>query len=441
MVFNLKKDWEQTKETLERLDTKYKLNAVCQSLNPEMTDVVNAYKQEEMAWYNHLEITENAFQTTTQSLWYTHYLNKRRLKSLGVIAKYEYIHPTDYSAGNDQRLPRWDYNHDGKNLICRLSDSMNYRKSFYSNNRFLWAEDGKGLPGEYYIMQSKNVNGRCICPNCGYEDTLENLVDGCDYCDTKFQIEDFRQKVSSVYLPNNTSQQRDGFAIHKSFLPLYFILVVITMAMIGFASSRGVVGMLLTPVIIIAFIVIFLAIVLGKTSKQSIQEGPGRTKQTLEQLRKVDSHFSEEAFIGNLSNKLMSIHYAESINEIQAFTECDMTQFIHTYKNVLDCKILKCVLMGYHTDGAYQHLDVNVDLGLTIYENNKVLRATTHLGLHLIRSINALTPEANDINIYKCHGCGSSLSLLNGGQCQYCGSGLELKKYDWVITDYTFLNH
>ena len=36
-----------------------------------------------------------------------------------------------------------------------------------------------GTEGEYYIIQSQNANGNYICPNCGNEAKLEELLDGC----------------------------------------------------------------------------------------------------------------------------------------------------------------------------------------------------------------------------------------------------------------------
>jgi len=54
-------------------------SASCQIWNNDMTKLVNECKQEEIAWYNSPRITENGFITTTQNLWYTHCLNKKRL--------------------------------------------------------------------------------------------------------------------------------------------------------------------------------------------------------------------------------------------------------------------------------------------------------------------------------------------------------------------------
>ena len=61
---------------------------------------------------------------TVHEHWYTHYLNKRRYMSLGLTAHYDYIQPTKYEEGENQRYPYCDYRHDGKNLICKISDAM-----------------------------------------------------------------------------------------------------------------------------------------------------------------------------------------------------------------------------------------------------------------------------------------------------------------------------
>ena len=114
MTYNLQEDWNQFKKVTAQLMDEYRCSSSCQIWNNDMTNLVNEYKQEEAAWYNSLEITENGFMTATQNLWYTHYLNKRCLMSLGLTAHYDYIQPTKYEKGENQRYPYWDYRHDGK---------------------------------------------------------------------------------------------------------------------------------------------------------------------------------------------------------------------------------------------------------------------------------------------------------------------------------------
>ncbi len=433
MTYHLQEDWNQFKKATTQLMDEYRYSSSCQIWNNDMTTLVNKYKQEEAAWYNSLEITENGFMTTTQNLWYTHYLNKRRLMSLGLTAHYDYIHPTKYEKGENQRYPYWDYRHDGKNLICKISDSMNYRKSFYDRNRCVWADERRNSPGEYYIIQSRSVNGNYICPSCGWEGPLECFVDGCDYCQTKFHIEDLKQKVSSVYTPGDWTQHRDGFMIHKNFVPMYVALVIIVIALLAIGVHMGGAMMMFAPLLGIGVMLLVMTLFVGKKSKENVASGPARTNQTLEKIRCVDKHFSAETFIGNLSNKLLSICYAGSPQEIAPFAVCDMTPFIAAFRGVIDCKLLECVLMDYRADSNFQHLQVKVGILLTKYENGGVHQEKAYLNLALVKSIRALTQSINDVNVYRCDSCGASLTLLNGGKCEYCGQGLDLKEYDWVI--------
>lgn len=436
MAYNLQQDWNQFKKVTARLMDEYRYSSSCQIWNNDMTTLVNEYKQEEAAWYNSLEITENGFMTATQNLWYTHYLNKRRLMSLGLTAHYDYIQPTKYEKGENQRYPYWDYRHDGKNLICKISDSMNYRKSFYDRNRCVWADERRNSPGEYYIIQSRSVNGNYICPSCGWEGPLECFVDGCDYCQTKFHIEDLKQKVSSVYTPGDWTQHRDGFTIHKNFVPMYVALAIIVIALLAIGSNMGGAMMMLAPFLGIVVMVLVLTLFIGKKSRESVAGGPARTDQTLEKIRSVDKHFSMETFIGNLSNKLLSICYAGSPLEVAPFAVCDMAPLVAAFRGVIDCKLLECVLMDYQADSNFQHLQVKAGILLTRYENGGVRQEKAYLNLGLVKSIRALTQSINDVNVYRCDSCGASLTLLNGGKCEYCGQGLDLKEYDWVIEGY-----
>lgn len=436
MANHFKEDWDQLKKVTTHFLNEKQYSATCQIWNKDMTDLVNNYKQEEMAWYNSSQITENGFMTTTQNLWYTHYLNKRRLMTLGLTAHYDYIKPTAYVKEENQSYPYWDYSHDGKNLICKISDKVNYRKAFYERNRCVWSDERRKSPGEYYIIQSRSMNGNYICPSCGWEGALECFVDGCDYCQTKFHIEDLKQKVSSVYHPGDWTQHRNGFTLHKHFVPMYVALVIIVFALLAVGINAGSAMMMLSPLLGIGVMVAFLMIFIGKKSRESMAGGPAKTNQTLGKIRTVDSHFSLETLIGNLSNKLLSICYANSAKETEPFAVCDMTALISGYRTVIDCKLLECVLMDYRTDSNFQHLQVNVGMLLAKYENGTVRQDKSYLTLNLVKSIHALTQSISDVNVYRCNSCGASLSLLNGGRCEYCGQGLDLKQYDWVIEGY-----
>ncbi|MBQ7058250.1 MAG: hypothetical protein IJM83_02980 [Firmicutes bacterium] len=58
------------------------------------------------------------------------------------------------------------------------------------------------------------------------------------------------------------------------------------------------------------------------------------------------------------------------------------------------------------------------------------------INLTLIKSAACKTQAVCGASVLKCRGCGASLSLMEGKRCAYCGRELDLKMYDWVITNY-----
>lgn len=127
-------DLNQVKQVFEEAGERWELDAACRGMNQEMVEAVNQYKLEEMNWYNRQAELENGYTSTTQGLWYTHYLQKKRAKQLGIKIHYEYNKPTKYPKGERDRYPLISYEHDGKNLICKISDRLRYRKVFYAQN-------------------------------------------------------------------------------------------------------------------------------------------------------------------------------------------------------------------------------------------------------------------------------------------------------------------
>ena len=419
---------QRVKEIFKEAQNRGQLNMQCRIYNKEMTEIVNNYKAQVEYWDNQVYMQENAFPSATQSLWYSHYLNKKRLRGLGIETKCKKMSPTIYPPNENQRFSIY-YSHDGKNLICKVLDRLWYKKIFYRNGKQIWQDGSNGKECEHYIIISRAVNGKCICPSCGHEDIVENLIDGCDYCHTKFHIEDFYGKVSSVYMPNNNSKSRDSDMIKKLNPVIYMIVVMALFPIVINAPFLGI------PLMTLGLI-IFLYIFLSKAGKHSVAQGPGRNRASISKLREIDPLFSEEYFIGNLTNKLESIHYAERMDEISAFTYCDLLYKIAEYTNVLSSRLMECVIMDYNNDDKIQVLDVNVVMNLAEIMGSMVQNREEKIRLRLAKSIACKTNAVNDIIAYRCQSCGASISLLNGGKCSYCGNSMEMIRYDWVVISY-----
>ncbi len=131
------------------------------------------------------------------------------------------------------------------------------------------------------------------------------------------------------------------------------ILVIIVFALLAVGINTGGAMLSLTPLLGIGAMVIFVALFIGKKSRESVKGGP--------------------------------------------FAVCDVTALIAGYGGVIDCKLLECVLMDYRTEGDFQHLQVKAGMLLTRYENGGVCQYKSYLQLSLVKSIHALTQSINDV--------------------------------------------
>lgn len=421
---------KEIKRDLADVGRNLKLSQECQHFNGAMAGVVNRYKSEVMTWCDGKNPKENGFSTTTQSLWYQHYLNKKRLNRRKIGVHYEHMRPTQFPKQENQRLPFFSYEHDGKNMICTVKDNIFYKKVWYRDRKILWTEEPTGKEGYYYIMQSRSVKGGYICPNCANPGTLESMIDGCDYCGTKFHLEDFKEKVSFFHLPSSLTGSRDRNPAKLIVIPvLWFVLGLFILNMLTIAGVN-------TAPMWIAFIVGFILIIAIMELLNSTR-GVSRSTITKNKIRDVDPYFSEEYFVGNLTNKLLSIHYAENTDEIHPFSMCDLSKYIKIYQDVVECSLSNYLLEDFFTDKDWQHIKVRVELKLRRDAGGQLRDEKESLKLHLIKSVDLKTAAVSDAIVYTCKGCGASLSLLNGGKCQYCGNELRLYNYDWVIQEYS----
>lgn len=387
MAWDFKKDWESFEKQFDKITSDMVMNRAAQTDNSDMAEIVNRYRYEAADFYKGIS-EENAFTTVSQEFWYMHHLNRNRLRRLGVEVCYDQIRETPGYYDRDKRYPFWYYSKEGKNRVCCLKDFERATKVYLQNGQTIYVDEQNKELETYYLITSKTENGRYFCPGCGKDATLDELLDGCDSCNMKFQLSDFATKIISMHRPNGFLQERDGSVFAK--------------------ISFGV----------------------GLSGKK---ESSGMERAPLLLLREDDPFFSEEHFYAGLVNKVLSIHYAESMEELRPFVEQDLTGLIKQCHSVVEVRLNEYMAIDYRKDEENQYLVVYVKLNLMICKEGRMCLAKPELKLHMIRSLQAIKAPRHEAVVYRCRNCGASLSLLNGLQCEYCGTCLDLKKYDWVI--------
>lgn len=320
----------------------------------------------------------------------------------------------------------------------------------------------------FTLLSAKQVGkDEVVCPSCGSATSRENLLDGCDYCGTKFTVEDMENRVDSFGLRHDihTNASKKA-AISEIMFPwttlavtlplIYFGLVGAFVYMPGesifaklvaglvAAALLGLFGWCLKTMVLYVMIPPLLIIfMVSKSMNRKLicnrKKEEEQERKMADRVRQSDPFFSIQSFFGGVQNKLSAIHYAEFATEINAFSEYDMSSYVKRYKNVIDIDFLNITMESYDANDQLQTATVSAELRLLELHGNKIKERNERLEMIMVKDAGCKTQAVCGASVLKCSRCGASLSLMGGKTCDYCGRNLDYKLYDWVITKYKII--
>ncbi len=398
----------------------------------------------------------------TQIYWHILYLQKRRMEKLGVSLDFS----AERRSYGGVSVTKESY-FDGKYDITDAAERISAKRVYYRDGKAAYTRTDDQL-AHYSVLNARRTSeDLIICPNCGNPSSRENLLDGCDYCGTKFTVEDLGARVSSFALREDYEVAYDKYRDARNYygrraflagaVPVFLLSLIAAVAVSG-EIDEGPVMLLAGGVFSAAFCAgaagfftmwafwlwIFPFIQLKKSvtyrSKKNLEQlkrASSWNGQVTEDIRKYDKRFSLEGFFSSLQNKLAAIHYAESEDEIRAFAPASLGGRLAAYADVVDMDVTDLKLFRFEVDETSQRLEMVAVLDLTRAKGAKFTRDKETLHLSLEKSAACRTEAVCAPSVLKCRGCGASISLLEGGRCAYCGTQLNLREHDWVITGYS----
>ncbi|WP_349688107.1 zinc ribbon domain-containing protein [Acidaminococcus sp. DS4831] len=397
----------------------------------------------------------------SQMMWHSVALQKKRLLKNKMTLEMDSVRRA-YSGR--RTCVRENTYFDGKYQVKDIYEEIAAVRTFKQGDRII--KRIKDSEVAHFTMLSANqVGGNMVtCPSCGNTTTRENLLDGCDYCGTKFTVEDMENRVDSFGLRRDfrTNQSKKN-AVKELIYPWTTLIMMTPLIYFGLLGTfvylsepniflKLVVGIFIAGLLGLlgwCFRSMFLLLMLpigimistssGAMKRKMIysrKEEEEQEKRMADQVRKTDPLFSLQSFFGGIQNKLSAIHYAEFPKEINAFSEKDLSSLIEKYKNVVDVDIQKITMESYRQDEKLQSADVSAKLRLLELQGNRIKERSEKLKIRMIKDASCKTQAVCGVSVMRCQGCGASLSLMEGKTCSYCGRNLDLKSYDWVIDKY-----
>jgi len=400
---------------------------------------------------------------SSQLLWHSLMLWKNRMKRFDLSLSLDADRRAYTSPKNSVRSNTF---FDGRYAVEEVCEEINATRTFHYKGKEIYSISDKEI-AHYTLLSAKNADENnddsVICPNCGNITSRSNLIDGCDYCDTKFTVDDFKNSVGSFSFRRDfevSESKRE--AIRTVIFPWVALITNIPFVYFGFfgaflymegslvakfftgllaAVLLGLVGWFFVKInmfIVLPFVVAFNNSrekqnkkLLYRTGEEKDQEN-----QISEFVRQYDRKFSLQSFFGGINNKLLAIHFANRKEEINAFSDVDLSAFLDNYKNVVDVDVLSLKMCSYEMKTKTQEAVAEADIILRDFVGGKIRPRSEKIRMRLEKNWNCNTQAPCAPSIMRCEGCGASLSLMDGKKCAYCGHELDMRKHDWVIIEY-----
>lgn len=376
--------------------------------------------------YWNMRKAEELKEDVTQGFWQSLSLSERRYRRKNLRITYEV-------KGRGNNPGTITEEEEGNYRRFAYKRPVTLERTFYIGNRKVETIK-ENVDEECTVLQGKEETFQVVCPRCGAVANRESFIDGCDYCGSKFQIKHFGTKVAGYQFLYDF--KRDA---KKMLLSACLILVILVIALGGMTVQRfmqnifgianlplmlfyglcKVLKFVVSKLVLVSFVVAFSSMQLSKRRTYPVRTGEA-------------ADFPFEEIATGLEYRLKQIHFAENESEIQAFVTEDMSRYLPIYKDVIDLSLYRCVFTSYVRENGIERLGAYCSLALLVEDNGKIKERKEHLWIGLRRNEHHKAGSSNlDYNI--CPSCSSTISLLNGGVCEYCGEKLNLMDYDWVI--------
>lgn len=384
---------------------------------------------------------------TTQPFWQSMRLSKKRLETKGLTMETRLVPDTKHNSGRDGGVM---VQKNGSDLSgCSICD-MKTERIFWKDGKRIYKKRDREICTTS-ILQSDVEAGQAACPNCGYVAPISSFIDGCDSCGSKYTVSDFEAKISGFSLEENVKKKilftmKNTITILAGLTVGFLIIGTVAFFLLGILLVNGrngvgavgsltallfsadLVGILFRSIIISGFLFGFGGAILLAMKHDPIV-GEGIAKAVIE-------GFSGNDFYQNLEYKLRNIHLTERAEDVAAFASIPLDSIVSRYEDVVDCDMTKLDIKNvYRVKDGYQ-MDAQVKVRMITLVGKRISEKYEDIKLTLFGRADVVHGKVTALREFKCCNCGSTINLLEGSTCAYCGSKFDYSDYGWIITGY-----
>ena len=279
-------------------------------------------------WYSNGKAPELASQDTR----FTLELQKQKLQSLGLDMQIQFKKPDT----DDEGVVSLYYGDSifVNSIIC---GSEHITTNIRNSQNELFSSNAEG--GLTIVIQDPKEGGvpspdtAMCCPNCGAPSTLGKLESGCEFCNTKFLMDELYPKVMHFFIEENDKKLFDTTQLKKYIVrcSIFFIVISIVIIIINMCSGQlepsrllnDIAGRIVASIMLGAIIgasVWFIANSISSVKQMGkFTRGAAKTGKSLlfcHKMHTLDPTFSAEYFRDKSMSLLKFMLYSQNPQEL-----------------------------------------------------------------------------------------------------------------------------
>ena len=410
----------------------------------EMRRKAIAYSQFQSDFYMNRKSEEDLTQMATQPFWQSVRLTKRRMQKFDITMD-EQVTDESYAYVSTNENYR-DENHH----ICSFQRSLKSKKIIYQSGRKIKTEkEPKVCITD--VIKVKTEENTAQCSNCGFRGKIASFIDGCDYCGSKYIVEDSEEKISAYSLEENAG--RKAFLVFKTIMlgslavigiSMLIAFIALVMAIVFDISSANlkaetqatVILMIAIKVISVLFQILFYTLLIFIGVAWAVANvNTGRIVNAYI-AENVIPGFQKTVFAENLEYKLRNIHMAEQAREVNVYALCDLTDIVKMYGDVIESAMTKVRFLNVCEEADRYVMDVEVRMRLSRWKGSRIKSENEVIYLQLTLRKGVTDKKISSITEYECPDCGGNINMLEAGICSYCRKQLDYANYSFMILAY-----
>jgi len=367
-----------------------------------------------------LKNKQDTSEFVTADLWSDQHLTKARMQMYGVDFC-EYSVETKESREIRGAWTEASSFTDGKHISTSVLDVDDRFQDYRTSSSHLKQKDRHS---RRYVFLSSIVldDRRIVCPACGQPSPREVLYQACPYCHSKFNIYEFNNRLAHI-IPDVVGEREMNKVIRLA------IVLALLFGVISAVVQQSAWALLMAiPLFIFAYLVatiIMLPKFIGSLSKWQ------KTRQLQWNMQKTDEFFSHDHFLGTANHRL----------KIWALADNPYLLQLTSYKSAQDISIIDVDVVEYR--GARIRgceVDLKAEMAFVRCVGGKLRKENKNVEMTFVRNPHVKTQLRINFEFLKCPSCGATIKLSDGGTCLYCRSPIDVRNYDWVLTDIVVKN-